>query len=151
MMLQKNLFYRDYLQYATANVEDKARLDVSARGFRGGRHQRSFFDVRVFNPTASGYCDPAIPSLHRRFEREKQGCSKGSMRWKWVHSPLSFFFDFWGNGWCNYHCFQKNCYLTVSKKRSTLQSDNVLAIVLHQLFLVVVHYNLLVWSLFHLW
>ena len=29
------------------------------------------------------------------------------------------FFDFWENGWCSY---QKNCFFTVSEKRSTLQS-----------------------------
>ena len=33
------------LQYATANVEDEAHLDVSARGFWGGNHQRNFFDA----------------------------------------------------------------------------------------------------------
>ena len=43
------------LTYATANVEDGARLDVSATGFWGGRHQKAFFDVKVFNPNASSY------------------------------------------------------------------------------------------------
>lgn len=28
--------------YATANVEDEARLDVSAHGFWGGRYQQTF-------------------------------------------------------------------------------------------------------------
>ena len=31
-------------RYATANVEDEARLDVSAHGFWGSRHQKAFFD-----------------------------------------------------------------------------------------------------------
>ena len=30
------------LRFATANVEDEARLDVSTRGFWGGNHQRTF-------------------------------------------------------------------------------------------------------------
>ena len=60
------------LRYATANVEDEARLDVSARGFWGGNHQRTFFDVRVFNPMASSYRTTAVSSLYRRFERAKQ-------------------------------------------------------------------------------
>ena len=62
------------LRYATANVEDEARLDVSARGFWGGNynHQRTFFDVRVFNPMASSYHTTAVSSLYRRFERAKQ-------------------------------------------------------------------------------
>ena len=38
--------------YATADVEDEARLDVSVQRFWGNRHQKVFFDVRVFNPTA---------------------------------------------------------------------------------------------------
>ena len=36
----------------SANCEDAARLDVSARGVWGGRFERSFFDIRVFNPCA---------------------------------------------------------------------------------------------------
>ena len=59
-------------RYATANVEDEARLDVSVRGFWGGRHQKTFFDVRVFNPTALSYRSTAVSSLYKRFEREKQ-------------------------------------------------------------------------------
>ena len=59
-------------RYATANVEDEARLDVSARGFWGSRHQKAFFDVRIFNPTAPSYRNTAVSSLYRRFERDKQ-------------------------------------------------------------------------------
>jgi len=33
------------LRYTTANVEDKALLNVSAIGFWGGYHQKTFFDV----------------------------------------------------------------------------------------------------------
>ena len=59
-------------RYATANVEDEARLDVSAHGFWGSRHQKAFFDVRIFNPTAPSYRNTAVSSLYRRFERDKQ-------------------------------------------------------------------------------
>jgi len=31
-----------------------------------------FFDVRVFNPSASSYRNTAVASLYRQFEREKQ-------------------------------------------------------------------------------
>jgi len=34
-----------YIGYATANVEDEARLDVTVQGFWGGHHQKTFFDV----------------------------------------------------------------------------------------------------------
>ena len=36
------------LSHRTSNSEDRAHLDVCAQGF-GDRHQRAFFDVRVFN------------------------------------------------------------------------------------------------------
>ena len=75
--------------------------------------------------------------------------SEGFERWKFIR-PFGFF-DFWGNGWGSCHCFQKNYFFTVSEKQSILQSvdHDVLVTVLHQLFLVVVCYNLLAWSLFH--
>ncbi len=38
------------LSYATSNSQDGARLDIAANGFWGGRYERTFFDVRVFNP-----------------------------------------------------------------------------------------------------
>ena len=50
--------------YATANVEDEARLDVSVPGFWGNRHQKALFDVRVFNPTAPSYRNTAVSSLY---------------------------------------------------------------------------------------
>ena len=50
----------------------ESRLDVNARGFWGNCYQRTFFDVRVFNPTALSYRSTAVSSLYRRFEHEKQ-------------------------------------------------------------------------------
>ena len=40
----------DQLNGASANSQDGARLDVSANGVWGGRFQKTYFDVRVFNP-----------------------------------------------------------------------------------------------------
>ena len=37
---------------STANTDASARLDVSAYGFWGGRFERAFFNLRVFNPCA---------------------------------------------------------------------------------------------------
>jgi len=50
----------------------KLGLDVSAPVFWGSQHQRTLFDVRVFNPTASSHHNNALVSLYRCFEREKQ-------------------------------------------------------------------------------
>ena len=40
------------LAFATSNAQDGARLDIAANGFWGGRFERTFFDVKVFNPFA---------------------------------------------------------------------------------------------------
>ena len=51
------------LQFATANSEDGARLDVAARDFWGRNRQRAFFDVRVFNPFAHSIFAPNCPDV----------------------------------------------------------------------------------------
>ena len=61
------------LIYSKAIAEDGACLDISADGFWGGQHQKPFFfDVKVFNPTASSYRTTPVSSLYRRFEKEKR-------------------------------------------------------------------------------
>ena len=60
------------MTYATANVEDGARLDISAAGFWGGQHRKAFFDVKVFNPNAPSYRGSQVSSLYRRFEKDKR-------------------------------------------------------------------------------
>lgn len=39
--------------YASANSADGARVDVAVSGFWGGRYEKSYLDVKVFNPFAS--------------------------------------------------------------------------------------------------
>ena len=58
--------------YATANLEDGARVDVCAAGFWGSRHQKAYFDVKVFNPNAPSYQGSQLSSLYRRFEQDKR-------------------------------------------------------------------------------
>ena len=38
--------------HATANIQDGARLDIVASRFWGGRFERTYYDVQVFNPFA---------------------------------------------------------------------------------------------------
>ena len=52
------------LSGASALTADGARLDVAASGFWGGRHERAFFDVRVFNPYAPSNRQP-LPTCYR--------------------------------------------------------------------------------------
>ena len=42
----------ELLSHDTSNLEDGARLDVTAQRFWGDRHHRAFFDVRFFHPIA---------------------------------------------------------------------------------------------------
>ena len=62
----------ELLPHETSNSEDGARLDVSAQGFWGDRHQRTFFDVRVFHPNPPSYRKIQLPSAYRLHERQKQ-------------------------------------------------------------------------------
>ena len=57
------------LSLRTASVEDNARLDVAASGFWGGRFERAFFDVRVFNPHASSNRTSLIYSFKLQMPR----------------------------------------------------------------------------------
>ena len=41
----------DYL--SSANIQEEDRLDIAVNGFWGGRYERSFVDVCVFNPLAA--------------------------------------------------------------------------------------------------
>ena len=56
----------------SASTEENARLDVAASGFLGGRFERAFFDVRIFNPYAPSNQTPQIASSYRRHENEKR-------------------------------------------------------------------------------
>ena len=59
------------LDGASAIVSDGARLDVAADGFWGGRYERAFFDIRVFNPLAQSNSQP-ISSCYRKHENMKK-------------------------------------------------------------------------------
>jgi len=55
----------------TANLSDEARCDVSARGFWTAG-QVAFFDMRVFNPTATRYVNQSPAKCYMLNEKEKK-------------------------------------------------------------------------------
>ena len=57
---------------SSANSQDGVRLDIAANGFWGGRFERTFFDVRVFNPHAPSNRHPRLSSCYRKHELEKK-------------------------------------------------------------------------------
>ena len=60
------------LSYHSAITEDGPRLDVAVYGFGGGRFERAFVDVRVFNPSAQSKRQVSLSSVYRRNEQEKR-------------------------------------------------------------------------------
>ena len=60
------------LTNATANSQDGARLDISANGVWGGRFEKTFLDVRVFNPLAPSNRHSTPSTCYMKHEREKK-------------------------------------------------------------------------------
>ena len=55
---------------ASANIQPGARLDIAANGVWGGSFERTYFDVRVFNPHAASnlrHTDPQ--TVYRKHEK----------------------------------------------------------------------------------
>ena len=55
----------------SANKEDEARLDISARGF-WQRGEKAFFDVRVFNPFARTHLSTKLETVFKQQEASKK-------------------------------------------------------------------------------
>ena len=62
----------EQLRLLTAITDDNARLDVSANGVWGGRFERTFIDVRVFNPYAPSNQFSSLPATYVRHEKAKK-------------------------------------------------------------------------------
>ena len=60
------------LARATSITQDGAPLDIAANGFWGGRSQRTFLDVRVFNPHAKSYSRTPLSACYRMHENIKK-------------------------------------------------------------------------------
>ena len=55
------------LQYKTTNHDENARPDIAANGFWGEQFERSYFDVRIFNPSA-----PSNQPLHSAYRHHNK-------------------------------------------------------------------------------
>ena len=60
------------LSHRSAITEDGARLDVAMYGFWGGRFEKAFIDVRVFNPSAQSNRRAPLSSVYRKHKQEKR-------------------------------------------------------------------------------
>lgn len=61
----------EHLQRSTIS-EANARLDVAVSGFTGDRFERTFYDVRVFNPLVRSNHATSIESVYSKHEQEKR-------------------------------------------------------------------------------
>ena len=62
----------EVLARASSNTADGARLDIAANGLWGGRFERTYLDVRVFNPHAPTNRNTSITNCYRKHEAEKK-------------------------------------------------------------------------------
>ena len=62
----------EQLTGASSNIQDGARLDIAANGFWGGRYERTFFDVRIFNPHARSNCQTSLTTCYRKHKNIKK-------------------------------------------------------------------------------
>ena len=62
----------EVLSRQTSITTNGARLDIAANGFWGGRFERTFVDVRVFNPNAPSNRNTTIEKCYRKHEMEKK-------------------------------------------------------------------------------
>ena len=59
-------------QQKTANTQDGACLDIAMNGFWGGRYEKCYTDVRVFNPLAPSNSGTTLQSCYRKHEITKK-------------------------------------------------------------------------------
>ena len=74
VMIEPNLqpLTGEALTRATSNTADGARLDIAVNGFWGGQFERTFLDVRIFNPHAPANKNTTISKCYRKHEAEKK-------------------------------------------------------------------------------
>ena len=60
------------LSHNSAITDEGACLDIAMYGFWGGRFEKAFLDVRVFNPCAQSNRRSPLTSVYRRHEQEKK-------------------------------------------------------------------------------
>ncbi len=74
----------DQLNGASANSQEGARLDISANGVR---FQKTYFDVRVFNPLAPSNRNQPQAATYRKHEMEKKRAYQQRIQ-EVEHTPL---------------------------------------------------------------
>ena len=112
----------EIMAHNSANIDNNSRLDGSAYGFWGGRFERAFFDIRVFNPCARSNRQATLQSTYRRHELEKQKPVRsenqrcGALNFYTI-SPVNY----WRNGQSSHNLLQEACGNAERKERCSVQ------------------------------
>ena len=84
--------------------------DVAAYGFWGGRFEKAFMNVRVFNPSAQSNRRGPLASVYRRHELEKKTSVRSeSKRSRTCHLHIPCDVSHWRNGQIRHNLLQKVC------------------------------------------
>ena len=69
-----------HFDHATLNTEDGARLDVDMNGFWGGKCEKSYVDVKVFDPHVPTNRSPTPWSIYRHHKNVKKCAYEARIR-----------------------------------------------------------------------
>ena len=70
----------EFLKYKTANDADDARVDIVAENFWCRNRQKSYLDVKVFNPFAKSYVKETLTQCYRHLEQDKKRAYEARVR-----------------------------------------------------------------------
>ena len=70
----------EFLKYKTANDADDARVDIVAENFWCCNRQKSYLDVKVFNPFAKSYVKETLTQCYRHLEKDKKRAYEARVR-----------------------------------------------------------------------
>ena len=72
----------------TANTQDNARVDISVNEVWEGRHEKTCFDVGVFNPHTPSHKSMSLRACFKRHEKETKQ-DYGECVWEMEHSTFT--------------------------------------------------------------
>ena len=92
----------EFLKYKTANGADDALVDIVAENFWCRNRQKSYLDVKVFNPFAKSYVKETLTQCYRHLEQDKKRAYEARVREVELgcFTPRVFFYVWWIRSCC---------------------------------------------------
>ena len=111
------------LAHRTAISDDGARLDVAASGVWGNRFERTFVDIRVFNPLAQSNQAQSLTATYTKHEKEKRRHYEERVREVKRAAFLPLVFSASGGQGKAASTFYKRLAMLISEKKKESFSD----------------------------